>query len=88
MNQIGDAPDRMLGMGNHDKWILSRLADEREIIDRVVWQLLVSSACNRMGNRQESERVTIRRRASDLRCSKRGGGPRSRLDHDLTAKTP
>src|SRR3954447_24510792 len=39
-DQVSNAFDRMLGVGNHDKWILSRLADEREVIDRVIRQCL------------------------------------------------
>jgi hypothetical protein len=75
-------------MGNHDKWKVSRLADEGEIIDRVIWKLLVRSTRHRMCDWHESERVAIRRRASDLRSGERGGGARSRLDHNLAAKTP
>ena len=72
----------------HDQHVrrIHELGDRREILDRVVRQVLEQRRIDRDRGRGEQQRVAVRRRARHLPHADIAGGAAAVVDHDLLAE--
>ena len=86
LDQVGDVADRVLGIGHDHEREFDRLADDGEVVDRLIRQRLVGRGGDGVAARNPAERIAVRRGARDLRRRERAGRAGLRLDHDLLAE--
>ena len=66
LDQVGNRLHRVVGIGNQDERDLRHKADEREVLERVVGQLLVHRCSDGVPARQHDQGVPVGRGASHL----------------------
>ena len=81
-DDIRDRLRRMIRIGDEDEREIRQHADEAEVRDRIVGQLLVDGGRHRMPARKHRQRAAVRRRPGNGRGRRGAAGARPGLDHD------